>query len=349
MKKLLVMCFLVVSALGAFHWAISAQGATEPVVGYPVPGNPHYVAVESPGRVWFTLPDHDVVGRLVVTSTTDYEVMTYTTLLADPYDLAIGGGKVWFTALTGNAIGCLDPATGVISEFPLPTQNSQPSGIDVIDRNPTHVWFAQRGGDALGQLVVTSTVDYQFHEYPLPSSFGADAALEDVYIQNADSIWFTAPGLGSIGRFKPSYWSFRPDDAFALRTPQEASKPWSIDVDGEGYPWFTDMQGDRLGKFFPQTLDDFNWYQLPASGVGIYDLVIARGYMWFTERDSGKVGRLDPDTGQFQEFSLPHSRPLGLDADSSGGVWIADGAQRRILTWRAPYFRVVYLPLLAKQ
>ncbi|MGB9777215.1 MAG: virginiamycin B lyase family protein, partial [Anaerolineae bacterium] len=195
MKRLLLLVAFGIAVLGVLAVAAVAWADSPPLLTeYPVPGSPLYVSVEAPGRVWFTLPQQNALGRLIVTSTTEYSVVTYTvpTTNSQPYDLKYAGGFVWFTEQGGNKIGRLNPVDGSIVEFSIPTENSQPAGIDVLPGSPTTVWFTERSGNKLGRLVVTSTVDYAFNEYPLPSGY-SNAQPEDIFVESADSIWFTAP------------------------------------------------------------------------------------------------------------------------------------------------------------
>ena len=316
---------------------------------YPVPGNPHFVAVEAPGRVWFTLPDENMIGQLVVTSPAEYEVITYTipTDASEPYDLDYADGAVWFTERAGNKIGWLDPVTGYVAEFPiLQTPDSRPAGIDVVSGSPTLVWFTEQDGNNLGRLVVTSTVDYAFTEYSLPALY-PNAEPQDVCVETPESIWFTAPGVHCIGNLDPAHWN--PDDAFTLISPGGGSQPWAITVDRSGYPWFTDLTGNQIGLFFPETQGDFRLYDLPAANRGPYDLAIAQGFAWFTERDGCHVGqRSTSPLATIREFGLPASQPLGLAVDADGHVWIAESATGKIAEWQPPYFRFLHLPLVLR-
>lgn len=344
MKRFLVPIAVGIAIVGAVALATVARADGPPLLSeYPVPGSPLYVSVEAPGRVWFTLPEQNAVGRLIVTSTTEYSVVTYTvpTANSQPYDLKYVGGFVWFTEQTGNKVGWLNPADGSIVEFTIPTNNSQPAGIDVLPGSPATVWFTERYGNKLGRLVVTSTTDYSFTEYALPSQY-PNAQPEDVHIQDADRIWFTAPGVASIGRYRLSL------NQFVLPYTGGGSQPWAIRVDSQGYPWFTERAGSRIGEFFPQTIADFRWYTLTLSSDP-YDLVIGQGFVWFTENGMHRVGQLDPDRNVIREFGLPTgSAPKGLAIDSSGCLWIAESGRGRIAQWCPPYFRTIYLPLVLK-
>lgn len=315
---------------------------------YHVFASPLNVAVQSPRQIWFTLPNHNALGKLVVTSTLEYQVVTYTvpTVAGEPYDLKLVSGKVWFTERAGNKIGRFDLDTEIFDEFVIPTVSSRPTGIDVLATNPVQVWFTESSGNKLGRLVVTSTVDYVFTEYSLPSGY-PNAQPEDIVVESGNSIWFTAPGVSRLGNFSPSLWPN--SSAFEMISTGASSQPWSVKVDASGYPWITERVGNRIGMFFPQTISFFNWYPLPAPNSDPYGLEFSQGYVWFTERNGNRLGQLDRLSRRIREFGLPTaSLPTGVAADANGCLWIALSGRNKIASWCPPYFHSTYLPILMR-
>ena len=61
----------------------------------------------------------------------------------------ISNGAVWATLLGSNQIGRLDLVTHVLTKYPIPTANSEPTGITA---GGGYIWFVERKGDNLGQL-----------------------------------------------------------------------------------------------------------------------------------------------------------------------------------------------------
>jgi streptogramin lyase len=148
------------------------------VVEYPIPvpdSGPLNIVVESPGRVWFTMSEANMIGSLVVTSTTEYRFTTFAVPTANsvPYDLVFSDGLVWFTENAGNKIGRLDPASGSITEYSIPTANSGPAGIDVAPDGM--MWFVERDGNRLGSLDPDTGIITDTYQYSRP-----DSRLEDV-------------------------------------------------------------------------------------------------------------------------------------------------------------------------
>src|SRR5438270_281937 len=63
---------------------------------------------------------------------------------ANPYTITAGpDGNLWFTEYIGNRIGRITP-TGTVTEFPIPTTNSQPVGI--TGGPDGNVWFTEFHG-----------------------------------------------------------------------------------------------------------------------------------------------------------------------------------------------------------
>jgi virginiamycin B lyase len=315
---------------------------------YFVSGNPESLVVEAPGRIWFTSPPQNLIGRLVVTSTVDYSVMTYTvpTTNSYPYDIDWAGGAVWFTQRDGNKIGRLDPDTGIITEYPLISNDSSPTGIDVLVGNPTQVWFVARDGDSLGTLVYTDTVDFEMQEVPLPAQY-AGAQLQDVSVKNAGEIWFTAPGKHSIARYLPG--TSDPFDFQLVRVNGIDGTPWSIDATKPGVgAWFTDRGLNSIGFYYPTTVTNYFWYDLRTDESGPNDLVVKGQTVWCTAEFSERVIRVTTQPSGIDEYQIGNGALGGIDADAQGHIWFAERDAGAIGEWRPPYFRNVYLPLIVR-
>lgn len=341
MKKFVVLAFVLMLVMGIVGLA-RADGPL--LVEYPVQFSPLHVAIESPGRIWFTQPNEHSIGRLVVTSTVDYQFTQFPIPPASsqPYDIDFASGMVWFTEKDGNTIGRLNPATGAVDEFAIPTPNSQPAGLDALEGTPAQIWFAEKGANKIGLLTVTSTVDSYFNEYDLSGSL-TNSQPEDVAVDSNGKVWFTAPGATRIGRFDPS------SSAFNFVGTGSGSEPWSIKVDEQGYPWFTDRTNNRVGKYFPQTLSTIAWSDLPNPNSFPNDVAVGAGFAWITERDGSRAGQVNSTNGAISEIGLANSSsPAGLAMDGNGCIWIAESGLNKIASWCSPYFNKVYLPLVLR-
>jgi streptogramin lyase len=98
-------------------------------------------------------------------------------------------GNVWFTEDVGNKIGRITPS-GTITEFPIPTPESQP--VSIVTGPDGNLWFAEQDSTKIGRITPTGTIT----EFPLPSYDGEPRAIAAGPDGN---LWF-AMDNGDIGR-----------------------------------------------------------------------------------------------------------------------------------------------------
>ena len=103
---------------------------------FPV-SEPHDVAVDTAGIVWFTAPLDNAIGRLDPQT----GAVTLTQTEGFPRHIAVAtDGAIWFTErFVPQAVGRLDPATSAITLFPL--TDVGPEGIAASPDGS--VWFTQ--------------------------------------------------------------------------------------------------------------------------------------------------------------------------------------------------------------
>ena len=72
-----------------------------------------------------------------------------------PFGITTGpDGSLWFTEVSGNKVGQINPATHVTTEFSLPTASSAPSGI--TSGPDGNLWFTEESGNNIGQVVLAA-------------------------------------------------------------------------------------------------------------------------------------------------------------------------------------------------
>lgn len=148
----------------------------------------------------------------------------------------------------------------------------------------------------------------------------------------ASGIWFTeysAPMLGLMA----------PDGAFKQVDLDLEGFPERLSVARDGAVWFTDPQGGRIGRIFPDS-HKADYYYVPTPKSGPASIVAARdGSIWFTEHAADQIGmfvppgadRPPPGNHGFKEFPLPHGGgPAGIVAAADGSLWFAENSGNRI-------------------
>ncbi len=348
---------LAVTALGLSGRHVYAQAETTGfVTTYPVTGAPLNIVVEKPGQVWFTLPQENAIGTVVVQGADEYTFTRYEvpTANAEPYSLVYRDGVIWFTEHAGNKIGRFDIAQLEFREFAIPTAASGPTGIDIAPDG--RIWFLE---SAARKLAVFDPVTEEFIEYFVPF-YIVESRLESIRIDTAKGPWFTMPDANrlafyDIARDRFDAWntvSFT--GAFTL--------PTGLTVDSRGTPWLTAKGSDVVGRYTPETLASFRWIGTPTSNSEpanlVFDDLGPNWSLFFTESGAGKVARFlirPSDTALMgvSEVSInaANSAPWGIDVDDDHAAWIADPGADLIAVWRSPYEDgpYLYLPTLRGQ
>jgi uncharacterized repeat protein (TIGR01451 family) len=130
-----------------------------PIAGLPVPV---YIAAGADGNLWFTSAWGSIYRMTTAGEYTLFPLhpaqnypIGYTPPNPGLAGIAAGpDGNLWFTESQTNLIGRMTPA-GVVTEFPVPTENSNPFGIAA--GSDGNIWFAENEGNKIGRFRVTTT------------------------------------------------------------------------------------------------------------------------------------------------------------------------------------------------
>ncbi len=164
---------------------------------------PWEIAAGPNGNLWFTefaVAGSDKTNRIgEINPTTDkveeFELPPPDSGQQGAFGITAGpDGNVWFTELVGNKIGRITPS-GEITEFPVPTANSEP--IAITKGSDGNLWFAEQDGEKIGRINPST---HEITEFPIPSSGGEPRAITDGPDGN---LWF-AEDNGDIGRITPT-------------------------------------------------------------------------------------------------------------------------------------------------
>lgn len=335
---------------------------------FPVPtpnGAPQNLAVETagpPARVWFTMPQANAIGRLVVTNATDFTFTPYflSTPNSQPYDLVYdaANGRIWFTERARAYIGYITIATGNIVEIQIPN-GGLPHSIALAPNGL--IWFTQPEANNLVRFSLTTPTTGTFTPYDFTyldsqNNPVTDSAPTKVAVANNASVWITAPGTNHMAEFQTAGNKF-------VRIPVAdfASSPVPpSDVFAQGnVPWIANPTENRIGRFLPETLAFFRWYDLPSQDAGINSLFLTQPTglirLWYTEPNNGRVGQITLENSDLDIIGTalhglpsPDSLPVDIVVDSSGTAWIADQGAESLVSWSAPYNIPTYLPLIQK-
>jgi virginiamycin B lyase len=226
-------------------------------------------------------------------------------------------GAIWWAGQWGNLIGRIDPATGEMTEYPLP-EGAMPHTVTTDAEG--NIWYTGNKNASLGKLDPTTG---EITVYPMP-----DPAARDPHsaIFDAEGIlWFTLQHSNMIGRLDPASGEVR-----LVTPPTSGSKPYGIKIDKDGAPWVACNGSNCLIKVDPATMA-LTEVKLPTPGTTVRRLDIAGdGTIWYVNSGQGKLGRYDPASGEITEWdspSGPDSHPYAI-AVIDGIVWYNESGVR---------------------
>jgi streptogramin lyase len=155
---------------------------------------PQGITVGPDGNLWFT--ENYGAGAVGMFNLTTHAITEYPIPIGGSAPFLDGitagpDGNLWFTAHGINAIGEISPATGVITEFSIPTTGSGAYGITAgPDGN---LWFAEQSVGKLGRIDPTTGA---ITEYPVAY---ANSGPWQLTTGPDGNLWFTDGGTDSIG------------------------------------------------------------------------------------------------------------------------------------------------------
>jgi len=240
------------------------------------------ITVAADETVWFA----DYVGNQIVhrTAEGDLEKFPVPTSEAGPRSVVVApGGSIWFTEYRANKIGRLDPCTGQIDEYEVPSNNAGPSGyvegpLDIVVGPDGALWFTEATATVLGRIDPTTL---QIEEF--------DVGMGQSYLTvgPGGQLWFTSYSDNTIARF-----SIGPKQVTAVyEVPTPMSGPMQIVAAG-GSLWFTEMLAGRVGQI---TTDGriVEHYAGPSWDTAPFGLAVAPdGNLWFANFLGSSIGRV---------------------------------------------------------
>ena len=225
-------------------------------------------------------------------------------------------GTVWFVETAMGKIAKLDPKTKEITEYQNPPlANGKRTGAHTIRVDERGlVWVS--GGPAISMFDPKTN---EFRHFELGGTYGNTAG------KNGDQ-WFTSfVADGPIGRISK-------DAVLTKFQPPTNGKPQRLEVDKDGVVWFTERQGNKMGRLDPET-GSFKEYPLPGPEASPYAIGIDRDNMvWYSSHEQDTMNRFDPKTGQVTEYPYPHSEISMREffLDKKGRMWYASSANNKV-------------------
>ena len=308
-------------------------------------GSGVWAAEDTGARSGVVEPKVTVVRPMVRGESPQLEEFEIPTKYSSPFGLAIDSkGRVWFTEMAGNSLGVLDPSTGELKEYRIPSTVGLPEieweydpkkrdtpekainvysvggpGNVVVDKDG-YVWFVMQLGNS---VVRFDPGKEEFTEFLIPT---ANSLPYDLAADSRGRIWFVEKNAGKIGYLDPSAEKVAEIDI------GQGANIMGIAIDSSDKVWIGEVNANIIGRYDPETRKFRKFtINVPRSQPGSMRFD-KDGRLWICHLQSQQIGVLMPDPGIHSVVPLPgyNTVPQGLAPDEDGRIWVVDSMTNKV-------------------
>ena len=234
---------------------------------------PHSLHRGEDGSLWVAPFISSVVARLDVETETweTWSMRTVDGQATGIHDLSFGAdhtlltdrdGNIWFSDISNNAVGYLDPDTGAIEIYPAPTVPDRSNagaalyGLIMTSDRET-VWYSQLGIGSFGSFNTTT------REFTTPIVLDENAGPRRLSISDEDILYVPLYGAGQLVEYDT-----RNHVLIGIHDlPDRASAPYAVTWDPvRRVVWIPTSNADVIYRFDPRD-KSFTVLPLPRSGA----------------------------------------------------------------------------------
>jgi virginiamycin B lyase len=260
-------------------------------------------------------------GRATRVIITEYDLPAETRM---PHDVIVTrDGAVWYDSFAEQILGRLDPGTGQVTEYTVPTlKPGSPKGALALRADPDgNLWLGLCYQAGVARFDPKSET---FKMYPLPADLDRDytqtTEVEPSRSNIDGRVWIEDSGTYSIYRLDVATGTFEVFQPFPIPSPNV----YDLAADPDNNVYFTVFGRNDIGRIDAKT-DEVSIHPTPTANSaprrGTFD---AEGRnLWFGEFRANKVGVLDTRTKIFREWTppTPWFFPYDVAPDRNGEAW----------------------------
>jgi mono/diheme cytochrome c family protein len=277
-----------------------------------------WVSVTNPGIVYMS---GNRSGSIVAVDTRELDINKRTrewridnpeNIMVQPHGLFdLPDGKLYFVELTGDRMSALDPRTGKIERWTVPTEGGgMHSAWPDSKGNFWYTYFAAAGKIARFEAKTKETT-----EYPIGKGFSGYGIVTD----KKDRVWAVSLNTPVIMGYDPSTDKW---------TPHKLSYPARrVTVDSKGNVWVCEYFGNKIAMLEPET-GKVTEYDLPLKYGNPYDLwPDSEDNIWVENAVYNSLVKFEPATRKWTYYPFPElaAHTPKLDRDKEGTFWFTLG------------------------
>jgi virginiamycin B lyase len=279
-------------------------------------------------------------GRATHVIYTEYDVPREMT---QPHDVVVdASGMIWFTEFGEQYLGRMDPKTGKVKEYEVPTlRPNEPTGIlDLETDEAGNFWISLQNQGGVAKFDRQSG---KFTVYAVPHEYLTDETQQSMvgpqHVEVDNKLWLndtSIPGLYRVDLKTGKWEKWAPykhssgGDELAMTQPHSV---YGIYADKQNNIFFCDFGGENIGKI-EATTGKVTLFPTPTRKSrprrGRMD---DQGRLWFAEWRGDKLAMFDTRTEKFQEWPVPtpYMAPYDVALDKNGELWSGGMNTDRVL------------------
>ncbi len=255
---------------------------------------------------------------------------------AMPHDVILDEqGNAWYSDFGHQFLGKLDPKTGKVTEYNVPTLKADyPPGMLDINMKDGEIWVGLMLQAGIAKF---SPKAEKFTMFPLPAEINNPASQQAMVMPNSShvdgKVWMNSVGIAGVHRLELATLNFETFEPFRDLPRGTDRSVYGIKADSQNNLYFMDFSSDNVGRIDAKT-GKTTFYKTPTPNSNP-----RRGYMdpqdrlWFTEYRANKLAMFDTKTERFTEWEVPtpYSFPYDVVPDRNGELWTAGMSNDRVI------------------
>jgi virginiamycin B lyase len=221
---------------------------------------PQGIDIDAQGNIWYA---ETSAGKVAVLRPNQTAAEYPLPGKGQPFTVKVGSDGIWFTDSGNEAIGNLNPATGQIQEFAIPS-GSEPLFLQIASDGSK--WFSEVAG--VGRLAPNGVTS----EWPIALEH-PDDNIEQLSIDPFGNIWFAErnfDGVGAAGTNDVRRLNPLTNVISTYLVPTFGGNPAGIQANSDGTIWVSEYFANAFALLFPGLAPHTNAVELPNSHAGVH-------------------------------------------------------------------------------
>ena len=231
-------------------------------------------------------------------------------------------GNIWFTGISQNYIGRLDPNTGGVTQYPVAVPDGARGPHTPTFAQDGTLWFTLQSGmvgrlaPATGEMTVVATPTDNTYPY-------------GIQVNSQGVPWYVDFRGNRVGSVDPETMEIT---EYTLPSPD--ARPRRIALTPDDVVWCTDYARGYLGQFDPETGEVREWLSPSGPESRPYGIATVDKVVWYSESGvrHDTLVRFDTETEVFQTWLIPSGGGVvrNMMATADGNLVLACSGVNRV-------------------